>query len=441
MLVFNGFKVHGDDRIVISLGPQGLKVLFVLQDQCFESGEAYSIEDILAYGDLKNFIENAPRERPVRFDAAFKVYQKTRLKNMISKIRKLRTFRGIEYELYFLTPFGLVYETEFIVPYKECLRKLSIGRIKYLLGEVNALQKLQFLLNMGDFDLFVLVLDRKLYQSLNIEEFMDESRKYIVILDSALVAKKGNVLILYPSKYYEQKLEKLFGKRFDDLVSAYIDVLARLLNLLQKGTLNFDYFTSKLAKPDDLFNLLKEFESIQTRIVEFKKIIGEVDVYSMPYEVVEVIEGKIKKQQIRINGLEAIVELLKNGYKVNLNIMTPRQLQSYVRELVASISQENLSLNVSIINAVPIFIIENHEIKEAFEPSQKIKVYLNGQKRTLCFWPACNYLELPQNHKIYCIVPESEVTTFTQYLSGNIENCEWTDAETMVKKLIKEKEV
>ncbi len=435
MIGLNGFKVHGDDRNVISLETPGLKVLFILQDQCFEGEGVYSIEDVLAYGDLKSFIENAPRERPVRFDAAFKVLQRTRLKSMISKIRKLRTFRGIEYDLYFLTPFGLVYETEFIVPYRECLRSLTIERVKYLLGEANALQKMRFLLGEGDFDIFVLILDRKLYQSLNIEGFMDESRKYIVILDSALVTEKKNVIFLYPSKYYEQKLERLFRKRFDDLISAYIDLVTRVLNLLQREVLNIDYFMSRLTKAEDLFNLLREHESIQTRIVEFKKIIGEVDVYMMPYEVIEVIEGKIKNQQIRVPGLETIVEFLKSGFKVNLNIVTSRPLQSYVRELVAHISQENLSLKTLSINSTPIYIVKSNKIKEYFEPSQKVIIHKVEPNKTLCFWPACNYLELPQDQKIFCMILEADIP-FMQYVNVKVENCEWTNLKTLVKKLI-----
>jgi len=287
----------------------------IFQDQCGYS-DAVSIEDVFSFGTLKNFLIHSDKYSKYMRDTASKVILGTKSKRTISIIKELKKVPSINLEVYFITPLGLLYEADLLIPYRECIDSLSSEKLGYLFKETGLEDSLIDLLNRVDVDIFILNMKHRTMKLLNIEENIHSKSLYIIITERPYRVDKENVIILYPSDYFINKLRKGHGKASKEtFLQNVLEAIQRFLvklSTLDKNAIkkvlreisSFDDiidFIKTIERNGTLIEKVKEMHKPQVEIVEVPKLIVRGDYLPKFSELFQIDEILIDSSALEVS--------------------------------------------------------------------------------------------------------------------------------------------
>jgi len=256
----------------------------MLKDICISKSQV-SLDQIVNAGSLKEFIEEYVEKNRALPTSALQIFSRGKLQGIIEAIRMLRSLYAFNVEVYFITPFGLVWEDEPLVPYRECLDTLSIDKIRRLFSIFNAEDYIYDVLESQP-DFLYLYVNTKILKLLDLINYVSKETLTILVLDTGLFTNRPNIKAVYPSSSLLTIFKK-YGLKInsDNFPGAFLLYLSKLLYRLsfEMGSRKFlEYLQRVKNSPKDFLALITSPESLyyvekarDQSILRFIRAMGE----------------------------------------------------------------------------------------------------------------------------------------------------------------------
>ncbi len=174
------------------------RFVIILKDFCDNEGKV-SINDIINAGGLKEFIEEHVEKERILPSSAIQSFSRKKLQGLIDAIRTLRSLNLFDVEVYFLTPIGLLWEDEPIIPYRECLDNMSLDTIRQFF-KIFKIDEAIFELIESEPDFLYIYINNKLMKLLDLMEYIPRNTLAIIVSDTGFISRRNNIKAIYPSK-------------------------------------------------------------------------------------------------------------------------------------------------------------------------------------------------------------------------------------------------
>jgi len=250
--------------LVVYILSKRFRFVIILKDIC-NGRSKVSIRDIINAGGLKEFIEEHVEKKGILPSSAIQVFSRKKLQGLIEAIRMLRSLNTFDVEVYFITPFGLLWEDEPIVPYSECLDELTPETIKHFFSVFNVDESI-FDLIESEPDLLYVYVNNKLLRILDLIEYIPRNTLAIVVSDTGFISNRDNIKAVYPS----QSLITIFRKygvkiSQDTFAGSFLYYLSlfffKLSNEAKKDFLS-NYLRTAKNRPREFLDLITSPEAL-----------------------------------------------------------------------------------------------------------------------------------------------------------------------------------
>lgn len=240
------------------------RFVIMLKDVC-DSKSKVSIIDIINAGGLKEFIEEHIEKREILPGSAIQVFSRKKLHGLVEAVRMLRSLNIFNVEVYFITPFGLIWEDEPLVPYSGCLDELSLETIKHFFSIFNVSEHI-FDLIESEPDLLYIYVNNKLLKVLSLIEYIPRNTLAIIVSDTGFISNRSNIKAVYPSqslitifrKYGVKITQETFAGSFLYYLSLF---LFKLSNDAEKDFLH-NYLKTAKSRPKEFLDLITSPEAL-----------------------------------------------------------------------------------------------------------------------------------------------------------------------------------
>lgn len=236
----------------------------MLKDIC-DNRSKISIRDIINAGGLKEFIEEHVEKEGILPSSAIQVFSRKKLQGLIEAIRMLRSLNTFDVEVYFITPFGLLWEDEPVIPYTGCLDELTVETIKHFFN-VFRVDEAIFDLIESEPDLLYVYVNNKLLRILSLIEYIPRSTLAIIASDTGFISRRDNIKAVYPSKSLITIFRK-YGVKIsqDTFAGSFLYYLSlfffKLTNEAKKDFL-IRYLNSAKNNPREFLDLITSPEAL-----------------------------------------------------------------------------------------------------------------------------------------------------------------------------------
>ncbi len=280
----------------------------LLQDNCINRKISYSIDDVLIYGDIEKFIKQASKEEPVYYETAYKLLLEERKRKILDELKALKKLTNVEVGIKFITPFGLIKENDFMIPYKECIQSIGKQRLMYLFQESNLEDDLFNFIAQESNLVNIMVINRRILQLLQLEDMFNDKSLYILILDKPYYVKKDNVISIFPNQYMISKIREVIPKtRFERFVPDVLYLLVRFLRTILVNRLAEKIHTLGIKGIEEIIDIIRTY-SKQTKkissIIEDGEEIPKYIILEIPKVQLRVREKSVKSNTVQTELVE-----------------------------------------------------------------------------------------------------------------------------------------
>ena len=240
-------------------------ILIILEAPCTKEQKAQiSVWDIES-SDLYSFLSRLRSEGKYVPTAAAMVYYHVldKMPRILSQIREM----GMEATTYFVTPYTVAREDDYVIVVRECLDSLSIAELEKLFEIFRVRDRVYDLLEQ-DFYLAVICMNRKLLRVLDLDYYIPTSKPIIIVSD-VYTSPKSNVLVITPTHFLSRRITKspTYGPEFCMSILSY---LSKAMAYLHKH-IGKQHFRELLRSPPEFFQIVFSLEVIE-RIVGRKGV-------------------------------------------------------------------------------------------------------------------------------------------------------------------------
>lgn len=243
---------------MLLLHAKKFNITFLVKDICPRNAKI-SIREILSMGELKSYINKNLGSSKIRVTRAINLFDNGILKGIYNATRLFRSIGIINVDSYFVTPFGVLWEEDLVIPYKECLDKLPWDIVSELVGK-NKDKIYEIIEEEPDF--LLIYLDHRLIKQMDLLSYISKNTLTIILSDVYLTSKKDNISVITISKRNISKFKKLGIKiSQSNFVGAYFELIAQIfLQLYQEmGKDKFILFIdNQRVKPREFLSLFIE---------------------------------------------------------------------------------------------------------------------------------------------------------------------------------------
>jgi len=230
----------------------------MLKDICLPYADI-PLEEIVNAGGLKEFIEEYVESGKPFPLSALQIFNRGKLQGLSEAIRLLRSIKVFDVELYFITPIGLLWEDEPLIPYKGCLDALQIDAVRRLFTMFNVNDAIYDILETQS-DFLYLYVNTKILKLLKLIDYIPKQTISLIVSDTGLSIKRKHIRPVYPSTHLLLVFKK-YGLKIthENFPGMFLLHFARFLFRLsfEMGSDKFmDYLLKIKNSPDDFLDIV-----------------------------------------------------------------------------------------------------------------------------------------------------------------------------------------
>jgi len=186
-----------------------------------------------------------------------------RLHKIVFQLKELNGKTSV----YFVAPYGVISEEDYVVKVQECFEDLSIPELEILFEKFKIKDRIYDIIEQ-DFELAVICLNRKILRILDLEYYLP-TLKPIIILSDVYTSSRSNIFVITPTHFLARRISKsqTYGSEFCMSIISYI---SKTLTYLRRymGKKNFK---DLMKNPQMLFQIVFSPEIID-KILEKKEL-------------------------------------------------------------------------------------------------------------------------------------------------------------------------
>jgi len=264
---FNGNNAIGFKVVYLTMVyvlTKKFRFTVMLKDICIPSARV-SINDIISVGSLKEFIEEHVEKYHILPTTAIQVFSRGKLQGLSEAIRILRSLTVFDVEVYFITPIGLLWEDEPLIPYAGCLDDISIESMKRLFRIFNTEDAIYDIIETQP-DFLYLYVNTKLIKLLDLINYIPRDTLTILVSDTGLIANRENIRAIYPSSslitIFKKYGLKISSENFPGTFLLYLSRFLYKLSFEMNTEKFIEYLLKVKSDPKDFLSIITSPEAL-----------------------------------------------------------------------------------------------------------------------------------------------------------------------------------
>ncbi len=234
------------------------RFVLMLKDICFPTAEI-DLRQIMVSGGLRKAIEEYVKSGKIIPLTAIQIFNRGKLRGIPDSVRILRSLNVFDVELYFITPIGLIWEEEPLVPYKHCLDELSIDDITKFFQDSKTDEAIYDVLESQP-DFLYLYVNTKLIKLLDLVSYIPKDTVCFLVADIGISVKRENIKPLYPSpailSIFKKYKLKISSDNFPSMMLWYISLVFSRLSREMKPESFLNYLLNIKNNPSEFLNMI-----------------------------------------------------------------------------------------------------------------------------------------------------------------------------------------